>query len=225
MTDAPRLPYAHAEQMRDHWWWRPGWRAGRRFYTWHLTFDDHHGHRGLRRLIASYQAALDGYAGLDLIPTAWLHLTVQGVGFTDEVDEDDLRRITDAAHARLAALPPLRVSFGPVLVSSEAIILPAVPPDPVAHIREALRAAIADVWGEDNVPEPADRFRPHVSLAYANRDHPSARAIAALEALRPEPVTVAVEAASLIVLDRDARMYRWRTHASVPIGHGQQPSA
>jgi len=29
-----------AEQMIDHWWWRPGWSVGRKFYTWHLTFAD-----------------------------------------------------------------------------------------------------------------------------------------------------------------------------------------
>jgi hypothetical protein len=24
--------------MADHWWWRPGWRHGRRMYYWHVTF-------------------------------------------------------------------------------------------------------------------------------------------------------------------------------------------
>jgi hypothetical protein len=28
------------ERTADHWWWRPGWKHGRRFHTWHLTFDD-----------------------------------------------------------------------------------------------------------------------------------------------------------------------------------------
>ncbi len=28
------------DDVRDHWYWRPGWRAGRSFYTWHITFAD-----------------------------------------------------------------------------------------------------------------------------------------------------------------------------------------
>jgi hypothetical protein len=27
-------------EMADHWWWRPGWRPGRRMYTWHVTFGE-----------------------------------------------------------------------------------------------------------------------------------------------------------------------------------------
>ncbi|MDT5026262.1 MAG: hypothetical protein QOE61_2688, partial [Micromonosporaceae bacterium] len=30
----------HTDDLRDHWYWRPGWSVGRRFYTWHLTFAD-----------------------------------------------------------------------------------------------------------------------------------------------------------------------------------------
>ena len=26
--------------VRNHWWWRPGWRAGRHFYACHLTLND-----------------------------------------------------------------------------------------------------------------------------------------------------------------------------------------
>ena len=26
MTQAPEWTYRHADQMRNHWWWRPGWR-------------------------------------------------------------------------------------------------------------------------------------------------------------------------------------------------------
>jgi len=26
--------------IADHWWWRPGWGPGTRFYTFHFTFQD-----------------------------------------------------------------------------------------------------------------------------------------------------------------------------------------
>ena len=72
------------ERMRDHWWWRPGWRPGRRMYTWHFTFD---GQTALHELVNAYQERLAGLPSLDPIPRQWLHLTTQSIGFTDEVSD------------------------------------------------------------------------------------------------------------------------------------------
>ncbi|HEX6074570.1 MAG TPA: hypothetical protein VFZ32_04810 [Micromonosporaceae bacterium] len=74
-------PTDTVEGLRNHWWWRPGWREGRHFYACHLTFDNA---PDLHRLADRYQQALRPFAGLDLIPRRWLHLTMQGIGFTDE---------------------------------------------------------------------------------------------------------------------------------------------
>ncbi|MGH3921873.1 MAG: 2'-5' RNA ligase family protein, partial [Pseudonocardiaceae bacterium] len=98
MSDRTEECPPHAAQMRDHWWWRPGWRVGRRFYTWHLTFQDQ---EDVHRLARVYQHRLDA-PNLDLVPLRWLHLTTQGVGFTDEVSADDAARIVGAASARCA---------------------------------------------------------------------------------------------------------------------------
>jgi len=89
----------HALTVRDHWWWRPGWRIGRRFYTFHVIFDADEvwGADELRLLMSEYRQSLAGMAGLDLIPDEWLHLTVQGVGFTDEVGAADIDAILGAA--------------------------------------------------------------------------------------------------------------------------------
>lgn len=89
-----------AEQMRDHWWWRPGWRVGRSFYTWHITFDDQ---PAAHQLADGYAPALDGLTTLDLIPPQWLHLTMQGVGFTDEVSRNHVAEIVRAGHKPAAA--------------------------------------------------------------------------------------------------------------------------
>jgi hypothetical protein len=67
------------------------------------------------------------------------------------------------------ALAPFTITLGPARVDPEALMLPVHPAQPVAR----LRAAIADVWGPDNVPEDADGFRPHVSLAYSNAVGPA----------------------------------------------------
>src|SRR6266545_4096239 len=107
------------DAMRDHWWWRPGWRVGRKMYTWHVTFD---GQDSLHELVASYQSALEPLSGLDLIPPRWLHLTMQGVGFIDEVPEDDVRSIVGAARSRCASLAPFELTFGAPKVDPEAIM-------------------------------------------------------------------------------------------------------
>ncbi|MGB6163316.1 MAG: hypothetical protein WCF33_10685 [Pseudonocardiaceae bacterium] len=78
------------QAMRDHWWWRPGWRVGRSFYTWHMTFDDQ---PAAHQLAADYAHMLKDLSTLDLIPVRWLHLTMQGIGFTDEVDRADVDAI------------------------------------------------------------------------------------------------------------------------------------
>lgn len=68
--------------VRDHWWWRPGRKPGRRFYTFHFTFERQ---PAVQHLAAEARGRLSGFPALDLVPSRWLHLTTQGIGFTDEV--------------------------------------------------------------------------------------------------------------------------------------------
>ena len=93
----------HVDEGRNHWWWRPGWRAGRHFYACHLTPADQ---PELRRLVDTYQAALRDVPTVDLIPAQWLHLTMQGIGFTDEISSQEIERILAFAGggSRLLAL-------------------------------------------------------------------------------------------------------------------------
>jgi hypothetical protein len=102
--------------LRDHWWWRPGWRTGRRFFTFHVTFADQ---PEVQALVASARARLAGLPGLDLVPAQWLHLTMQGIGFSDEVAVDDLAKIIAAAREYLSVVPPVTVMIGPVAVADE----------------------------------------------------------------------------------------------------------
>ncbi len=139
--------------MADHWWWRPGWRSGRRIYTWHVTFDDQ---PAIHDLAAKYQARLVGLPGLDLIPPQWLHLTTQGAGFTDEVPDRDVAAIIDASSERLAALSPIMATIGPASVTPEAILLDVAPLPDLRRVRDKLRAAITEVWGPDRLMEAPD---------------------------------------------------------------------
>ncbi|MEV0681697.1 2'-5' RNA ligase family protein [Actinosynnema sp. NPDC050436] len=203
------------DRMRDHWWWRPGWRTGRSFYTWHVTFADQ---PAAQRLVADYAPALAGLAQLDPVPARWLHLTLQGVGFTDEIDRDDITLIVDAARARCATLKPITIILGPAHVDPETVQMPAHPLEPLSDLRLAVRAAIADVWGESNVPEPESRFRAHVSLGYCTTAGPMEPVVRALDAHGGHTGEVVVSAVSLIDLNRDHRAYEWTDVATIPLG-------
>ena len=169
------------------------------------------------RLVHAYDAHLD-LPGLDVIPKRWLHLTVQGIGFTHVVPTTDIDQIFDAARARLARLEPFQITLGPADVDPEVVRLTVTPTEPVARLRARLRGAIADVWGNDRVPEDETDFTPHVSLAYSNRDADLQPVLDAATAVTPAPATMTVRHADLIQLHRDHQQYEWTTYAEVPLG-------
>ncbi|WP_225850643.1 2'-5' RNA ligase family protein [Streptomyces sp. HPF1205] len=204
---------AHQERMSDHWWWRPGWSVGRRFYTWHLTFD---GQSDVHRFADAYRRALAPAGGLDLIPDRWLHLTMQGIGFIDEVPEDVVEEITKAAAQRLAALPAFGVTFHAPVIDPEAILVPVQPAEPVRALRSTIRGAMGDVLAD--VPEQAEGFLPHVSIGYSNSDGPTAPYAEAIASADVPPAKALITHADLIVIHRDNRMYEWTTLAQVPLG-------
>ncbi|MFJ8646334.1 2'-5' RNA ligase family protein [Streptomyces sp. NPDC093546] len=201
------------EYMRDHWWWRPGWSEGRRFYTWHLTFDRQ---PEVHRFAEQYRAVLAPVGGLDLIPDRWLHLTMQGIGFVGEVAEQEVLSIAEAAKRRLANVPPFDVVLTTPVVDPEAILAPVQPDAPVRAVRDAIRASIGDVLPE--VPERAEGFRPHVSVGYSNGTGPAAPFVAAIAAAEVAPAHAHITHAELIIINRDNRMYEWESLAQVPLG-------
>jgi len=201
--------------ISDHWWWRPGWRPGRRMYTWHVTFTDL---PAVRQLAAQAQARLTGLPGLDLVPARWLHLTMQGVGFTDEVPDADLAAIVAAARRHLAGTEPSQVRIGPAHVASEGILLDVAPAEGLTQVRDGLRAAIAETWSAAAVPDPAG-WMPHVSVAYSRVTGPA----------RPYELALADDSAAtdaeirtvqLIVLGRDKHLYEWADHTTLRLPAG-----
>ncbi|MFG3256658.1 2'-5' RNA ligase family protein [Streptomyces sp. NPDC048172] len=204
---------ASPEVMTDHWWWRPGWREGRRFYTWHLTFADQ---PDVCRFIGAYRDALSGLPGLTPVPDRWLHLTMQGLGFVDEVDETDVREIVAGARSRLARLAPFEVAFETASVTPEAVESFAEPAKPVADLRLALRGAIGEVW--PTVPEPQEGFRPHVSVAYSSAASAAGPIVDALSGACVASAKALISSAELIVLHRDRQMYEWEAFAEIPLG-------
>ncbi|MET7390518.1 2'-5' RNA ligase family protein [Streptomyces sp. NPDC005529] len=201
------------EFMRNHWWWRPGWSVGRRFYTWHLTFEHQ---SDVHRLAAEYRSALAPLGdALTPIPDRWLHLTMQGIDFVGEAKEEDVDAVVEAARARLAEVRVFDLKIGPAVLDPEAVLLHVHPDGPVRAVRDAIRAAIGDVLAE--VPENADGFIPHVSVAYSAGDGPTAPVAQILDGLDLAPARARISSAELIVLHRDNQMYEWESYAAVPL--------
>ncbi|WP_252306971.1 2'-5' RNA ligase family protein [Streptomyces griseoaurantiacus] len=202
------------EFMRNHWWWRPGWSVGRRFYTWHLTFE---GQSDVHRLAGQYRSALVSLGdALTPIPDQWLHLTMQGIGFVGETKKQDVDAIVEAARDRLAAVPAFDVEIGPEILDPEAVLLRVHPDGPVRAVRNAIRSAIGDVL--DKVLEKAEGFTPHVSVAYSAGDGPADSIAQALSGLDLPPAKARISSAELIVIHRDNQMYEWESFARVPLG-------
>ncbi|SCG49200.1 2'-5' RNA ligase family protein [Micromonospora inositola] len=211
-------PIEHVDEMQDHWWWRPGWRAGRHFYACHFTMGEY---PELVKLVRRYQEALRPFPGLDLIPSTWLHLTMQGIGFVDDLDDEQVARLEPAIRERLAELPAPVVAFHRPVVRPEAVYLPAEPPAPLTAVRHAVREVIGHVLGADNVelaPEHVQGYRPHVSLAYSNAAQSAEPIAATLSQVEAEPVVVTLHHLGLLEFHRDHRMYQWTRSEQVRIG-------
>lgn len=212
-----------AVRLNDHWWPRPGWRPGRITLTWHLTFPDA---PALARHAAAYQRALDGLPGLDPVPAEWLHLTVQAIGYADEVPAPRLSAVVDAVRAAVAPLEPFDLAFDRPAIFGEAIAIHTCPDEPVARLRDAVRAGIGAVLGDDAVPtapEQAVGFLPHVTIAYSRTDADATPYAAALAAVEQPPTSVPVTAVTLIRQERLLAphwLYRWTTEAAARLGSG-----
>ena len=207
--------------MENHWRWKRGWRPGRSSYAWHITFA---GQQQVARLADECASVLAGLPDLDVVPTRWLHLTMQKVGFTDEVGRDDLDAILAAVRQRRAAPRPVGCTLGPAGVFAEAVLLPVAPVEPLRAIRSEVRAAMAKVWPAERIPGDANDFMPHVSVAYSRGTGPAEPVIDAIGRV-PTRAEVVVDTLSLIELNRDHEMWQWTELAQVPLGSPEAQSA
>jgi 2'-5' RNA ligase len=209
---------ARVDSLRNHWWWRPDWPAGRPLYACHLTLDDQ---PELRELIRHYQDALVHLGNLDLIPPGSLHLTMQRVGFVDEVSPAELKAVAEQIEDRLRGEPTPVVTFGGPTVLEEGIFLKALPAEPVYALRLAVYQAVETALGprvRPLAPPPRERYVPHVSVAYVNGDGPAQPVFDALSRVHASPVTVTFRVAPILDFHREHQMYQWTRALPIPIG-------
>ncbi len=132
------------------------------------------------------------------------------------MSDGDLAAIADAGRARLARVAPPEVIIGPAQVQGEGIVCDANPAESLAPVRDAARAAIADVWGPARVPGRSSWW-PHVSLGYASAAGPAGPFEAALAGFTGVAAHT-VSAIRLIRLGRDHHLWEWDVCATVPLG-------
>ncbi|HET9658533.1 MAG TPA: 2'-5' RNA ligase family protein [Kineosporiaceae bacterium] len=209
----PDRAYPDADTLADHWWWRPGWQVGTRFYAWHITVADL---PALAEHVATHQQALSRFGFLDPVPREWLHITVQGLDHIQAVDDATRDRVLAEVGRRLEGITAPTLTFARPVLFTEAIVIPPTDPEPLSAIRDAIRDGIQATYG---TPEgkPPNRFRPHVSAAYVNQAADPRPVREALDALDVPPVHVPVTHVSLIEMHRDNRMYEWTKIAEVPL--------
>lgn len=203
-------------QLTNHWQ-RPGWTDGRASYHWLLTLNNE---PELAALARQCQASLSDLPILDLVPPDTLHLTLQRVGFTDEVDSAQLQAVAEETAQRCADLAPFELHIGWLAGSEGAIRFTALPVESVVRVRQAVLETLTDVCSPATNPSTeSTTFWPHVSIAYCNTPTPATPAIIErVGQLRSLPPTeVRVQALDLVELRRDDRVYRWDVIAQAPL--------
>ncbi|MGI5292732.1 2'-5' RNA ligase family protein [Nonomuraea polychroma] len=164
------------------------------------------------------QPTLAATGALGPIPLEWLHMTMQGVGFADEVSEETLNTIAAAVTERVVEVGPVSVTLGPPVVDPEGVNLPVRPAQDVEAVRQAVRDGIADVWGADQVPEAETGFTPHVSLAYSHTSGAPLAPIRGMLAQHTAIISATLTRITLIDINRDNGIYQWRVIAAPPLG-------
>lgn len=204
-----------AAELADHWWWRPGWQVGTRYYSWHVTVEDQ---PALRDFAARYQEALQPFDALDVVPARWLHTTMQGIGHVAEVPDRELDAILGAVRGRLATLAPEPTTFERPVIYREAVAVDPTDAEPLRRVYRAVRAGMAEALGPRPVPGSGDAYMPHLSLAYVNAPTDPKGIRAALDAVTVAPATTVVRGVTLIEMHRDRGMYEWRPIEQVLLG-------
>jgi hypothetical protein len=152
-------------------------------------------------------------------------MTIQGVGWTDELTDEERRAVIHFAMNELADVTEYEIQLGPPLVKGEALVLPATPTNCLHAARNRLRSAIEKALGRPpwNAAEQARGFKPHISVAYACFDADAGPYGAALNTVVPATVKIPVRHVVFVRQDRQLDphwRYTWEELARVPLREG-----
>ncbi|GLY26736.1 hypothetical protein [Kineosporia sp. NBRC 101731] len=207
--------------LHDHWVEMPEWTPGRELWAFYLTFAEA---PDLHTRIANDQAALARVTGLDMIPQARLHLSVQGIAFRDLVHDAEIERLAQTVGAAVAGRRLPRLYAGPAMNDYDAVGLPVYPAEDLVALRDLIRLTAADLIGAERIyqlPESEGGFIPHISVAYSSQEISGADLAAGLERTSQEMTAIDVSHLSLVALRRANKAWSWEREARLPFA---QPS-
>lgn len=210
-TDLRELErFRNVRQLTNHWA-RP---AGPRSYYWFLTFENA---TELHSMAKQCQTAIE-FPYYDLTPLPELHLTLDRIAFTDDITQEQIRSIEDAAIRACGDIPPLDATIGSLGGTPGAVGFTASPSRPIRELREALRSATLTVC--PSAPVSDSEFHPHITIAYSNADGvPAAEVVGAVERLSSvNRAEVTINEVALVVLQRRQRSYAWHAVSRIPLG-------
>lgn len=173
-------------------------------FTFHLTMEEA---PDLRALATRLSPVLGAMPELDPVPLEGLHLTMNGVGFTDEVTPERLEEISDRVFQAWEASAVADLRFARMLMVDEGLMLFADAAPWLEALNQAQRKAIDSVMS----PRQWGRFQPHVTLAYCASEGDTqhiAQALAPVLADEPDHLW-ARPTLTLMCLGRDHEVYEW----------------
>jgi len=205
----------------NHWTDLSEWTPGRSLFACYLTFETQ---PQLHRLVAAYQDELADLGPIDVIRPQWLHLTMQGIAFSDELDPGQADQLAAAVRERLVGTASCEFAVHRPMVGSDGVYLPAVPAGRLAELRGRVAAAAGDLLAPNPLyalpGQGNGTFSPHVSIAYANGDLPREAMLSRLARVDAPAVTVPVREVTMLNLRRDHRRWAWTDALTIPLAAG-----
>jgi hypothetical protein len=199
----------------------PEWLPGRELWAYYLTFA---GAGELHARIGHDQAALAGVEGLEPIPTARLHLSVQGIAFRDLVHDAEMDHLAAAVGAVIAERHLPQLQAGPAMNDYDAVGLPVHPAEEIVAVRDLIRLAADELVGPERIyqlPESESGFVPHISIGYADREISGPNLAAGLEKTEQGMTPIDVQHLSLVALRRANKAWSWEQEIRLPFAQNQ----
>ncbi len=160
--------------------WPAAWAPDRRY----LIFVAEVGQQA--SVTAAAERVLHAIAGLGVPPldARRRHLTIQSVGFLDELPPNAASVVALEARAALAGCSPVEVSIAGAGSFAEAAVLWVEPWEALAAIRDLLLDGVSllePARADRSLPAEEGGFAPHVSIAYYVERIPTGPIAAALD--------------------------------------------
>lgn len=158
----------------------------------------------VRKHVAAEVAQVEGIPGVEPYPEGYWHITVKGVGFlreeamrADEVTQDHVEALAEAARPVIEATPAFDVTLGPAGGFAEVVILEA---HDGGVVRGLNRRLLAEVTSLQRYPVDGEVFLPHVSIARFASDEGLPALKQRLAEMRERPAGVTFRAHEVMLI-------------------------